>query len=108
MCARTLTGQYAAERTKERPLARGDISTGQAIGFLGLQLSAGLAVLTQLNWYRCVLWLNAAMGELTSRSILLGASSLSVVTIYPFMKRVTYWPQSVLGTGGLLRALEGY
>lgn len=30
-------------------------------------------------------------------SILLGASSLSVVTIYPFMKRVTYWPQAVLG-----------
>ena len=33
-----------------------------------------------------------------SVSILLGASSLSVVTIYPFMKRITYWPQSVLGT----------
>ena len=33
-----------------------------------------------------------------SVSILLGASSLSVVIIYPFMKRITYWPQSVLGT----------
>ena len=30
-------------------------------------------------------------------SILLGASSLSVVTIYPLMKRITYWPQAVLG-----------
>ena len=34
---------------------------------------------------------------LTMDSILLGASSLSVVTIYPFMKRVTHWPQAVLG-----------
>lgn len=40
------------ERTKERPLARGDITPTQAFAFLGLQLSAGLAVLTQLNWYR--------------------------------------------------------
>src|SRR5712691_4317867 len=31
-------------------------------------------------------------------SILLGASSLSLVTTYPLMKRVTYWPQAVLGT----------
>jgi hypothetical protein len=42
----------AVERTKERPLARGDITPTQAIGFLAVQLSAGLAVLTQLNWYR--------------------------------------------------------
>ncbi|KAH9938528.1 4-hydroxybenzoate polyprenyl transferase [Fomitopsis serialis] len=82
----------SVERTKERPLARGDISPGQAVGFLGLQLSAGLAVLTQLNWY----------------SILLGASSLSVVTIYPFMKRVTYWPQSVLGLAFNWGALLGW
>jgi 4-hydroxybenzoate polyprenyltransferase len=31
-------------------------------------------------------------------SILLGASSLSVVTIYPLMKRFIHWPQAVLGT----------
>lgn len=79
-------------RTKERPLARGDISLPQAVGFLGLQLSAGLAVLTQFNWY----------------SILLGASSLSVVTIYPFMKRVTYWPQAVLGLAFNWGALLGW
>ena len=30
-------------------------------------------------------------------SILLGASSLSVVTIYPLMKRFIHWPQAVLG-----------
>lgn len=43
-----------------------------------------------------------------SSSILLGASSLSVVTIYPLMKRFTHWPQAVLGAclliirGGIL------
>ncbi|EIM88535.1 4-hydroxybenzoate polyprenyl transferase [Stereum hirsutum FP-91666 SS1] len=82
----------AVERTKERPLARGDITPTQAFAFLGLQLSAGLAVLTQLNWY----------------SILLGASSLSVVTIYPLMKRVTHWPQAVLGLAFNWGALLGW
>ncbi|KDR83575.1 hypothetical protein GALMADRAFT_85876 [Galerina marginata CBS 339.88] len=71
----------AVERTKERPLARGDITQKQAVIFLGAQLTAGLGVLLQLNWY----------------SIFLGASSLSVVTIYPLMKRLTHWPQAVLG-----------
>jgi len=42
------------ERTKTRPLAQGDITPRQAIAFLAPQLTAGLAVLTQLNWCRCV------------------------------------------------------
>lgn len=86
------------ERTRERPLARGDISRPQAVGFLGLQLTAGLAVLTQLNWYRYGPTTHTRMLSISDmRSILLGASSLSLVTIYPFMKRVTHWPQAVLG-----------
>ncbi|KAL1944304.1 hypothetical protein VTO73DRAFT_3489 [Trametes versicolor] len=80
------------ERTKTRPLAAGDITPTQAFAFLGLQLTAGLGVLTQLNWY----------------SILLGASSLSVVTIYPFMKRVTHWPQAVLGLAFNWGAMLGW
>jgi len=71
----------AVARTRSRPLANGDITPTQAIVFLGGQLSMGLAVLTQLDTY----------------SILLGASSLVVVAIYPLMKRITYWPQLVLG-----------
>ncbi|KDQ64714.1 hypothetical protein JAAARDRAFT_235937 [Jaapia argillacea MUCL 33604] len=82
----------AVERTKDRPLARGDITPRQAFGFLGMQLTAGLGVLLQLNWY----------------SILLGASSLSVVTIYPFMKRITHWPQAVLGLAFNWGALLGW
>ncbi|KAH8311464.1 hypothetical protein KR044_006480, partial [Drosophila immigrans] len=69
------------ERTRNRPLASGQISQFDAIVFLSAQLSLGLLVLVQLNW----------------QSILLGASSLGLVVTYPLMKRVTYWPQLVLG-----------
>jgi 4-hydroxybenzoate polyprenyltransferase len=65
-----------------RPLAAGDLTTFQALSFLGVQLSLGLAALTQLNWY----------------SIVMGAASLSLVVTYPLFKRITYWPQMVLGT----------
>jgi len=82
----------AVARTRERPLARGDINYRQATAFLGVQLSAGLGVLTQLNWY----------------SILLGASSLSLVLVYPLMKRVTHWPQAVLGLAFNWGALLGW
>ncbi|KAI8597421.1 UbiA prenyltransferase family [Dissophora ornata] len=79
------------ERTKVRPLASGAVTPAQAVAFLGLQLGAGLAVLTQLNMY----------------SILLGASSLSLVATYPAMKRITYWPQVVLGLAFNWGALLG-
>lgn len=64
----------------------------QAVAFLGAQLTVGLGVLLQLNWY----------------SILLGASSLSLVVVYPFMKRITYWPQAVLGLAFNWGALLGW
>ncbi|KNZ73832.1 Para-hydroxybenzoate--polyprenyltransferase, mitochondrial [Termitomyces sp. J132] len=85
----------AVERTKMRPLARGDITSTQATVFLGAQLSVGLGVLTQLNMYSFI-------------SILLGASSLSLVIVYPFMKRVTHWPQAVLGLAFNWGALLGW
>ncbi|POW13458.1 hypothetical protein PSHT_07713 [Puccinia striiformis] len=55
------------------------------------KLSIGLAILLQLNIY----------------SILLGASSLSLVIIYPLMKRITHWPQLVLGLAFNWGALLG-
>ncbi|POY74446.1 putative 4-hydroxybenzoate polyprenyltransferase [Rhodotorula taiwanensis] len=79
------------DRTKLRPLASGEIKPLQALTFLGGQLSVGLAILTQLNWY----------------SIALGASSLSLVVLYPLMKRITYWPQFVLGLAFNWGALLG-
>ncbi|KAF5333262.1 hypothetical protein D9611_002368 [Ephemerocybe angulata] len=82
----------SVERTKERPLASGQLTRQDAFIFLGAQLSVGLAVLLQFNWY----------------SILLGASSLSLVTIYPLMKRITHWPQAVLGLAFNWGALLGW
>ncbi|OCU00117.1 4-hydroxybenzoate polyprenyltransferase, mitochondrial [Xenopus laevis] len=69
------------QRTASRPIAAGDISQFQSFVFLGGQLSLALCVLLSLNYY----------------SIALGAASLSLVVSYPLMKRITYWPQLVLG-----------
>jgi 4-hydroxybenzoate polyprenyltransferase len=70
-------------RTSSRPLANGDLTVPQAIGFLGVQLSTGLVVLLSLphTWY-CFQW---------------GAASLPLVVAYPAMKRFFPYPQLVLG-----------
>lgn len=80
------------ERTKTRPLASGDLSVKQALGFLGLQLSAGLAVLLSLN----------------AECILLSIASMPLVVAYPLMKRYTNWPQLVLGLTFNWGALVGW
>ncbi|MBM3597121.1 MAG: 4-hydroxybenzoate octaprenyltransferase [Alphaproteobacteria bacterium] len=80
------------ERTRSRPLPSGAVTLGQAFVFLALQLAIGLGVLLTLNW----------------ASLLLGAASLLLVAIYPFMKRVTYWPQFVLGLAFNWGALLGW
>lgn len=80
------------ERTKERPLASGELSQFDALVFLSAQLGIGLLVLLQLNLY----------------SIVLGATSLGLVIVYPLMKRVTYWPQFVLGMAFNWGALLGW
>uniref|UniRef100_A0A8C9FMU4 4-hydroxybenzoate polyprenyltransferase, mitochondrial n=2 Tax=Pavo cristatus TaxID=9049 RepID=A0A8C9FMU4_PAVCR len=79
-------------RTAGRPLAAGEISTFQSFVFLGGQLSLALCVLLCLNYY----------------SIILGAASLSLVVTYPLMKRITYWPQLVLGLTFNWGALLGW
>jgi len=79
------------ERTKMRPLAAGTVTQFQALTFLGLQLTAGLSVLLSLNTY----------------SILLGASSMGLVVVYPLMKRFTFFPQFVLGLAFNWGALLG-
>ena len=92
-------------RTKLRPIANGAVSRKQALWFLGGQLAMGLAVLLQLNWYRYVhsgpffleFLFRIACPNFSNCSIALGATSLSVVVVYPLMKRITYWPQLVLG-----------
>lgn len=82
----------AVVRTRSRPLPSGQISLRAAIIFLGLQCLTGLLVLLQLNNF----------------TILLAVSSLGLVAIYPFMKRITYWPQAVLGLTFNWGALVGW
>lgn len=68
-------------RTAGRPLAAGMLSMRQAATFLAALLLAGLAILLQLN----------------DRAQALGAASLLLVGLYPLAKRVTWWPQLVMG-----------
>jgi 4-hydroxybenzoate polyprenyltransferase len=79
-------------RTAMRPLASGAVSVKQALVFLALQLVIGLAVLLQLPGF--------AIG--------LGAASLILVAAYPFMKRITWWPQAFLGLTFNWGALLGW
>ncbi len=68
-------------RTAMRPIASGQITVPQALLYLAFLLAVGLLVLVQFNRF----------------TVALGASSLVLVAAYPFMKRVTYWPQAFLG-----------
>ena len=79
-------------RTRERPLPSGQIGvTAAAIFMLGLCL-VGLAVLLSLNPF----------------SILLGLGVIPIVALYPFIKRISHWPQAVLGFAFNWGALMGW
>lgn len=69
------------ERTRGRPLASGAVSTRQAIVFLAGLCAVGLLILLQLN----------------TTAIWLGVLSLLPIVLYPLAKRVTDYPQAVLG-----------
>lgn len=79
-------------RTRSRPIPSGQVSTLQASIFLGLQALIGLVILLQFNQF----------------TIWLGVSSLGLVVIYPFMKRITWWPQLFLGFAFSWGALMGW
>jgi 4-hydroxybenzoate polyprenyltransferase len=80
------------ERTRSRPLPSGQIGKREAWTFVVLQALAGLVVLLQFNRF----------------AIALGIASLVVVAVYPFMKRITDWPQFVLGLAFSWGALMGW
>jgi 4-hydroxybenzoate polyprenyltransferase len=79
-------------RTRSRPIPAGQVTRAQAKLFLAAQAVIGLLVLVQFN----------------SFSIVLGIVSLLPVAIYPFMKRVTNWPQFFLGLAFSWGALMGW
>ena len=82
----------SVERTRSRPIPSGQVSVLQAGIFLALQGLVGLAVLVSFNAF----------------TIALGIASLAIVAVYPFMKRITYWPQIVLGLAFSWGALMGW
>jgi len=82
----------SVERTRSRPIPSGQVSVMAAGIFLLLQALLGLAVLLSFNVF----------------TIGLGVASLAIVAVYPFMKRITYWPQIVLGLAFSWGALMGW
>lgn len=79
-------------RTADRPVASGRISVKQAMGFIGGCCLASLAILLTLP----------------VTAIWLGVGSLLLVAAYPFMKRITWWPQAWLGLTFNWGALMGF
>lgn len=80
------------ERTRSRPIPSRQVTVAQATIFMLAQSLIGLAVLLQFNRF----------------TVLVGLASLSVIVVYPFMKRITYWPQIVLGLAFSWGALMGW
>jgi 4-hydroxybenzoate polyprenyltransferase len=80
------------ERTKLRPIPAGQISPKQALIYIAICCSLSLIILLQLG--------NLAIG--------LGVASLGLVALYPFMKRITWWPQAWLGLTFNWGLLMGY
>ncbi|MBV8925196.1 MAG: 4-hydroxybenzoate octaprenyltransferase [Bradyrhizobium sp.] len=80
------------ERTRSRPIPAGQVSVKAALVFLVAQALLGLTVLLQFNRF----------------AVATGIASLIIVAIYPFMKRITWWPQIVLGLAFSWGALMGF
>ncbi len=69
------------QRTKNRPIASGKITVTQSLIYVLILCSIAFLVLIQFNIL----------------TIILGMSSMLLAFAYPFMKRITYWPQLFLG-----------
>ncbi len=80
------------ERTRSRPIPSGQVTVAEATAFMVAQALIGFLVLIQFNRF----------------TVFTGLASLLVVAIYPFMKRITYWPQIVLGLAFSYGALMGW
>ncbi len=80
------------ERTRSRPIPSKQVTIAQATTFMLAQALIGLLVLIQFNYF----------------TVVTGLASLLVVVIYPFMKRITYWPQIFLGLAFSWGALMGW
>lgn len=82
----------AVARTRDRPLASGEMTQKQALSFLGGLLALSFLILLFLP----------------PLAVILGASSLLLVATYPLMKKITWWPQLFLGFTFSWGALLGW
>jgi len=82
----------SVERTRLRPLASRRVSLRSAWILIALLCAIGLVVLLQLQWV----------------AALVALASLAPVAAYPFMKRITWWPQAWLGLVFSWGALVGW
>ncbi|MFQ5534050.1 MAG: 4-hydroxybenzoate octaprenyltransferase [Sphingomonadales bacterium] len=79
-------------RTRGRPIPSGQVTVRAAVLWMVLQALIGLAVLLTFNPF----------------AVAVGVASLAIVAVYPLMKRVTNWPQFVLGLAFNWGALLGW
>lgn len=79
-------------RTRTRPLPSGQVTLKAAFVFMVALCLVGLAVLLSFNRF----------------TILLGLGVLPIVALYPFVKRISHWPQAVLGLAFNWGALMGW
>jgi 4-hydroxybenzoate polyprenyltransferase len=79
-------------RTRSRPIPSGQVTARDALAFLVAQALLASVILFQFN--RFTVWA--------------GVASLLLVAIYPFMKRITWWPQAFLGLAFSYGALVGW
>jgi len=79
-------------RTRLRPIARGAVTPFNALAYTGAQLLTGLGILLQFP-YQCLFY---------------GIPSLLLVATYPLAKRVTHYPQFVLGLTFSWGAIMGF
>jgi len=82
----------SVERTRSRPIPSGQVSAKAAFAFLVMLALIGLLVLIQMNGF----------------AIITGIASLLVVAVYPLAKRITWFPQAVLGLAFSWGALMGW
>ena len=80
------------ERTRLRPIPAGQVNVKQAVAWMVFLSLIGFVILLQFNAF--------AIG--------IGIASLALVAAYPFMKRITYWPQAWLGLTFNWGALLGW
>jgi 4-hydroxybenzoate polyprenyl transferase len=69
------------KRTRKRPIAAGKITINQSLVYVAFLCMLAFIILIQFNYM----------------TIILGLSSMFLAFSYPFMKRITYWPQLFLG-----------